>query len=238
MINLRRKMNGQSSVNGNLMVSRRIGTALVGLVAVVSMSACARVPGVYVYERSGSKAGGSSAAFEPKAYVDGIWSSKIVPTVHEKAVDVTTLATAIAEDPEGAGKKYGHRAGTGSPYAYVTKGSGTVTKVDTSAPTGPVTVRVPTAAGGKPVTVTVITGPVIAGTALRDGVGFISFGDFTNQIAYADVANQINAKVKADVTSKVDVKGLTGKKVTFYGAFSALIPGQILLVPTELQVMP
>ena len=118
------------------------------------------------------------------------------------------------------------------------KGSGTVTKVDTSAPTGPVTVRVPAAAGAKPVTVTVATGPVIAGTALRDGVGFISFGDFTNQIAYADVANQINAKVKAEVTSKVDVKGLTGKKVTFYGAFSAVVPGQIQLVPTELQVAP
>ena len=83
-----------------------------------------------------------------------------------------------------------------------------------------------------------MTGPVIAGTAIRDGVGFISFGDFTNQIAYADVANQINAKVKSDVTAKVDVRNLTGKKVTFYGAFSALIPGQIMLVPTELQVQP
>ena len=220
------------------MARRRFGTVLVCLTATLSLFACARVPGIYVYERSGSKSGGSSAAFDPKAYVDGIWASKIVPTVHQKAVDVTTLSAAIAADPDAAGQKYGHRAGTGSPYAYVAKGSGTVTKVDTSAPTGPVTVRVPAAAGAKPVTVTVATGPVIAGTALRDGVGFISFGDFTNQIAYADVANQINAKVKAEVTSKVDVKGLTGKKVTFYGAFSAVVPGQIQLVPTELQVAP
>jgi predicted lipoprotein len=230
-------MNDQSEMNGNSVLNRRVNAALLGLAALVSISACARVPGVYVYERSGSKAGGSSAAFDPKAYVDGIWSSKIVPTVHEKAIDVTTIAAAIAKDPDAAGKKYGHQAGTGSPYAYLAKGSGTVTKVDTSAPTGPVTVRVP-APAGKDATVTVITGPVIAGTALRDGVGFISFGDFTNQIAYADVANQINAKVKADVTSKLDVKSLTGKKVTFYGAFSGLIPGQILLVPTELQVLP
>jgi predicted lipoprotein len=224
-------------MNGIRVARRRIGAVLVCL-ALLSMAACTRVPGVYVYERSGSKSGGSSAAFDPTTYVAGIWSSKIVPTVHEKAVDITTLSAAIADDPEAAGQKYGHRAGTGSPYAYLAKGSGTVTKVDTSAPTGPVTVRVPAPAGGKPVTVTVITGPVIAGTALRDGVGFISFGDFTNQIAYADVANKINAKVKSDVTSKVDVKDLTGKKVSFYGAFSALIPGQILLVPTELQVVP
>jgi predicted lipoprotein len=219
-------------------VRRRIGAVLMCLATVLSVSACARVPGIYVYERSGSKGGGSSAAFDPKTYVDGIWASKIVPTVHEKAVDVTTLSAAIADDPDAAGKKYGHQAGTGSPFAYLAKGSGTVTKVDTSAPTGPVTVRVPAPAGKGAVTVTVITGPVIAGTALRDGVGFISFGDFTNQIAYADVANQINARVKSDVTSKVDVKALTGKKLTFYGAFSAVVPGQIPLVPTELQVAP
>jgi hypothetical protein len=73
-----------------------------------------RVPGFYVYERSGSKGGGSSAAFNPKTYVDGIWSSKIVPTVHQEAVDVTTLPAAIADDPEAAGQKYDHRAGTGS----------------------------------------------------------------------------------------------------------------------------
>jgi predicted lipoprotein len=217
---------------------RQILAVLVSLTAVLSMSACARVPGIYVYERSGSKGGGSSAVFDPKTYVDGIWAPKIVPTVHEKAVDVTTLSAAIAQNPDAAGKKYGHQAGTGSPYAYLAKGSGTVTKVDTSAPTGPVTVRVPAPNGKNAVTVTVITGPVIAGTALRDGVGFISFGDFTNQIAYAEVANQINAKVKTEVTSKLDLKTLTGKKVTFYGAFSALIPGQIQLVPTELQVAP
>jgi predicted lipoprotein len=218
-------------------VRRGIGTVLLCL-AMVSLAGCARVPGIYVYERAGSKGAGSAASFDPKAYVDGIWASKIVPTVHQKAVDVTTLSAAIDKDPEAAGQKYGHRAGTGSPYAYLAKGTGTVTKVDTSAPTGPVTVRVPAPAGGKPVTVTVATGPVIAGTALRDGVGFISFGDFTNQIAYADVANQINAKVKSEVTSTVDVKGLTGKKLTFYGAFSGLIPGQIQLVPTELKVLP
>src|ERR1044071_5208565 len=106
-------------MDGVRMVRRQIGAVLVCLADVLSMSACARVPGIYVYERSGSKGGGSSAAFDPKAYVDGIWSSKIVPTVHEKAVDVTTLSAAIADDPEAAGQKYGHRACTGSPDAYV-----------------------------------------------------------------------------------------------------------------------
>jgi predicted lipoprotein len=178
----------------------KLRPVVVAVLLVVSLTACARVPGVYTYESAGRA---SAQAFDPKTYVDGIWASKIVPTVQQKAVDITTVAAAIARDPDAAGRQYGHRAGEGSPFAYLVKGTGTVTKVDADAPTGPVTVEVPQT-GGKPLTLSIATGPVIAGTALRDGVGFISFGDFTNQIAYADVANQINNRVKTDVTAKVD----------------------------------
>ena len=219
-------------------LSPRLRAAVAGLLLLASLSACSRVPGIYVYEskQKAGAAGGGAAAFDPKTYVDGIWASKIVPTVHDKAVDVTTVQAALTADAAAAGKQYGHQAGTGSPYAFLVKGSGTVTKVDTEAPTGPVTVQVPGAAGAKAVTLTIATGPVIAGTALRDGVGFIAFGDFTNQIDYANVANAINAKVKSEVTAKLDPKSLTGQKVTFYGAFSELTPGQIFLVPTSVEV--
>jgi predicted lipoprotein len=218
-----------------MMLSTRLRAA-VGLVLLLSLAACAKVPGVYSYEsdKSGSSAGGAKA-FDAKTYVDGVWASRIVPTVQSKAVDVTTVAAAIAKDPEAAGKQYGHQAGTGSPFAYLVKGTGTVTKVDTSVPTGPMTVEVPRT-GGKPLTVTIATGPVIAGTALRDGVGFIAFGDFTNQIAYADVANKLNDRAKTDVIAHVDLKTITGRKVTFAGAFSALAPGTIFLVPASLEV--
>ncbi|GAA2375500.1 DUF2291 family protein [Dactylosporangium salmoneum] len=210
--------------------------ALAGLLVLPVLSACSRVPGVYVYEaqQAGGQTGGASA-FDAKTYVDGIWTSKIVPTVHDHAVDITTVAPAVAKDVNAAGKQYGHQAGTGSPYAFLVKGTGKVVKVDTSAPTGPVTVEI-AQDGGQPITLYVATGPVIAGTAIRDGVGFISFGDFTNQIDYANVANQINNRVKTDVVAQVDRAGLVDKTISFYGAFSALSPTQIMVVPTELQV--
>jgi predicted lipoprotein len=206
---------------------RRI--AVLALVAAVT-AGCSKVPGVYVYEKDGQAAAAKSGGNDPKSYVADNWASKIVPTVHDKAVDITTVADAIAKDPAAAGKQYGHQSGTGSPFAYLVKGEGTVTDVDTSVPTGPMTVQV-----GK-TKVTIATGPVIAGTAIRDAVGFISFGDFTNQIDYAGVANQINNKVKTDVIAKVDVAGAKGKKAAFYGAFSALTPGTIFVVPTELSL--
>jgi len=207
------------------------------LLAATLTAACSKVPGVYVYEKDGQASAAKAGAADPKTFVADNWSSKIVPTVHDKAADVTTVVAAIAKDPDAAGKQYGHQSGTGSPFAYLVKGSGTVTDLDTSVPTGPMTVEVPQA-GGKPLKVTIATGPVIAGTAIRDAVGFISFGDFTNQIDYANVANQINAKAKTDVLAKVDLTGVKGKKVDFYGAFSALSPGVIFLVPTELTVTP
>jgi predicted lipoprotein len=218
----------------HMILRRRHPAVLAGLVLVVALAGCGKVPGIYVYEKAGSTGPGGAAAFDPKTYVDGIWASTIVPTVRQKAADVTTVSAAIAEDPEAAGKQYGTRSGTGSPYAFMVKGTGTATKIDTEAPTGPMTVEVPAAAGGKPVTLTIATGPVIAGTALRDAVG-IQFGDFTNQIDYANVANAINDRVKTEVIAKADVEDLVGKKITFAGAFSSLVPDQIFLVPTELQ---
>ena len=215
----------------------RIRQVLVGLLLLGSvtgsLTACSEVPGVYVYEKDGATAAGGATAFDPKTYVDGIWASRVVPTVQQNAVDVTTVAAAIAKDPEAAGEQYGKRSGTGSPYAFMVKGTGTVTGIDTDAPTGPLTVEVPGTGGAKAVTLSIATGPVIAGTALRDAVGIV-FGDFTNQIDYANVANEINSRAKTDVIAKVPVKELKGKKVTFAGAFSSLAPGSILLVPTEL----
>jgi len=198
-------------------------------------AACGRVPGVYVYEKTGQGAAARSGAAEPASYVADSWAAKIVPTVHDKAVDVTTVAAAIEKDPAAAGRQYGHQAGTGSPYAFMVKGSGTVTDIDKSVPTGPMTVEM-TRPDGEPLKLTIATGPVIAGTAVRDAVGFIAFGDFTNQIDYAEVANQINNQVKTDVISKVGLDGIKGKKIDFFGAFSALTPGTIFLVPTELTV--
>ncbi|MEV0720186.1 DUF2291 domain-containing protein [Asanoa sp. NPDC050611] len=219
------------------MLTPRRWAAIAGLLlaTAVALSGCAKVPGVYVYEDKGAQPAGAAPA-DAKSYVADAWAARIVPTVHDQATEIGTVAAALAQDPAAAGQQYGHQAGTGSPYAFMVKGTGTVTKVDTSVQTGPMTVEV-AQSGGKPLTISIATGPVIAGTALRDAVGFISFGDFTNQIEYADVANEINARVKTEVIAKVDLAAAVGKEITFHGAFSALPNAPtILVVPTELSV--
>jgi predicted lipoprotein len=208
----------------------RAGLMIVALV--LALVGCARVPGIYVYE---SAAAGQQASdkFDAVAYVNRIWTSQVLPTVQDKAVDAATLLPAIKANPADAGAKYGKQAGTGSPYTFLIKGTGTVKAVDTGKPAGPVTVTVDTPQG--PQDITVVTGPVIAGTALRDAVG-IDFSQFTNQLDYADVATQLNDRVKREVIAPLNRDALTGKKITFAGAFAALTPTTYNVVPTSVQV--
>lgn len=204
--------------------------AAVLAMVLAGMSACARVPGIYVYEGHNAVSRSGQQVFDPAAYVNSIWSSKVLPTVRREAVPGGTLLAAIAANPTTASTRYGHQAGVDGQYSFLIDGSGTVTTVDTSEPTGPITVRV----GGA--TVQIATGPVFAGTALRDAMSFISFNDFTNQIDYANVATQLNDKVRSTVVAGLDRASLKGKHVTFAGAFTLLPGATPLVVPTELKV--
>lgn len=205
-------------------------------IVLVGATACARVPGVYVYESHNQVNSSGQQAFSAVRYVASIWSAKVVPTVRKQAVPATTLLPAVTADPTAASKKYGHQAGIDGQYSFLVSGSGTVTAVGTDEPTGPITVAL--TSGGKPLTVQIDTGPVFAGTALRDSMSFIGFNDFTNQIDYANVAVQLNNKVRTSVVAGLDRGSLTGKHVTFAGAFTQLPGATPLIVPTELKVVP
>ncbi|MFL6167589.1 MAG: DUF2291 family protein [Ornithinibacter sp.] len=216
---------------------RRAALMLLALAVAGGLAGCSRVPGVYTYVPAGGQASagaGGKAAFDKQTFVDGIWQSKVLPAVQADAVDATTLLPALAADQAAASKQYGSQAGTGSPYAFLVRGTGTVTEVDEQSPSHPVTVKVD-GLEGKDSTVQVVTGPVIAGTALRDAVKFVKFSDFTNQLDYADAGTGLNDRVKSDVLAKVDAKDLVGKKVDFAGAFSLVAPGAVLVVPTQLE---
>jgi predicted lipoprotein len=160
------------------------------------MLAGCSVPGLWSYEADGGKVSGSGA-FDAVTYVDGIWASKVLPTVAQKAVDAAALLPAITKNKDEATKKYGiASSATGGSPTFIIKGAGKVTKVDTANPNGLITVSV----GGQ--NVQIITGPVIIGTALRDALR-IKFSDFTNQIDYQNVGTQLNNRVKKDVVPAV-----------------------------------
>jgi hypothetical protein len=80
-----------------------------------------------------------------------------------------------------------------------------------------------------------IAGTAESGTAIRDAVGFIEFGQFTNQVEYAGAATALNTEVKNRVLKGVDPSSLEGKRVSFLGAFTLLTPDVVTVTPVRLE---
>ncbi len=187
---------------------------LVSIVAILAI-AVSGVAGCKIkYDSDKSATGDNGGEFNAKAYVEKIWDAKVMPLMDTAPVDVGTVLTAIAKDPAAAGKQYGHRAGEGQPWTYLVKGEGAVTSVDTASRHGTATLEV--MIDNRPTAVVLQIGPVIFGTALRDALPFIAFGDFINQIDYASVSRALNDKATAGFAA--EMAEAEGKVVSFAGA--------------------
>jgi predicted lipoprotein len=155
-------------------------------------------------------------AFDKVKFVDSIWESKVIPTVDKNAVALDTLVPAIQKNADAAAKQYGNNIG--GAYNFMVQFSGKVGKVDTSSLTGTVTVDADYAGAMLPVKIQI--GPIILGTALRDAVRFITFEQFTNQMQYGGVSDELNSRVTQNVISKLSLKSLVGKRLSVKGAFT------------------
>ena len=74
------------------------------------------------------------------------------------------------------------------------KGRAVVTSVDTRSRVGLALLDLTPADGRADGALQI--GPVLRGTALRDALEFVKFGDFVNQIAFAEVATALNERAR------------------------------------------
>ena len=148
-------------------------------------------------------------------FVDPIWTSKVLPTIQEKAQDIAKILPEIRADPESAGQKYGRREAT-NPYNYMVKGTGQVAEVHNQSQAGTAIVEIP----GLNEKVALQIGPVVRGTALRDATGIVSFNQFSNQLDYADVSKEMNSRALKTAFTSADPPSLAGKTITFFGTFT------------------
>ena len=169
----------------------------------------------------------SNVEFDPTTFgADNF--TKVQDGVAERAVDASTLATAIAADPEAAAKKYASESSGGPVYSV------TLTGIVGEGKSGMYEVQVE----GVPddLLIRVQTGPAINGTELRDATGDITFGQFKNQIDYQNAAAALNEELKTQVLAGVDTASLTGKQIEVTGAFTLVNPTGWLVTPVELTV--
>lgn len=169
------------------------------------------------------------------AYVAEVWEPKVLPVVQQNLVPLAELRAALAADPAAAGAAHGLRPeGEANPWNFAVSGAGKI--VDAKLESRAAKLMVDTDRDGA-ADVTVMLGPVIRGTALRDGMPFIVFTDFRDQIEFAKLANALNAQAHDSLT--IPQGDVVGQTATFEGMFTLRdTAGQIELVPTMLSVDP
>ncbi|WP_454713972.1 DUF2291 family protein [Caulobacter segnis] len=179
---------------------------LVALLPVVS--ACKVIP--IAADRAARER--QAGSFDATRYVDAVWDAQAAPYWDKQAKPLSALSKSIDLNLDAAGAADGRKAGDGSPWTFVTQGEGQVTAVKTNARAGAVTVTV----DGKPVEV--LVGPVVSGSALRDSLPFVTFNDFSNQIAFAEVGGALTKRALRD--ARPAAEGLKpGDRVRFQGVF-------------------
>jgi predicted lipoprotein len=212
------------------LLSARGRKGLVGLLAAGVLAAIAATTTTVAADDEGATGVGRES-FDAIGYATERYESEVVPTIKDNAVEITELLPALISDPEATGKAYGHRSGVSSPFSYAVTGSGVAGAVDGT--------RLPVAIEGLPddVEVVVQIGPAITGTALRDATGLIGFGDFVNQMEYADASTELNNRVKEAVLADFDAAAAEGQTVTFTGALTYGSNTALLQVtPVELEL--
>lgn len=160
---------------------------------------------------------------------------KFLPLIREKSLPVAELRSLIATDIEAAGNAYANRgSGSGAAWNFPISGEGLI--VDAKLDTRARTLSVDTDADGAP-DVTLQLGPVIRGTALRDGSPFYQFDDFRDQIEFAKLSRLLNDQLKELIT--VPDGDLIGQSVSFVGITPIKKPNDAIVVtPIDVTFTP
>ena len=187
-----------------------------------------------------------SEKFDPKAFVDGIWESKLIPTIKEKAVDLSLVLGKIKPDDSGftsidnlipITNNYGLIT-VGEAHVYMVKGQGKVVDVNTKTSIGTLELLLDGYTG--PIKIKFYIGPRIPSdeSSVRDAVGFINFGDFREQTEYGKVGLEINKRSMSQVDLPPDKDTLQGKTISFYGVFTIRTFNLTKIDMREIKIVP
>lgn len=170
--------------------------------------------------------GEAEKRFDPVAYVNGIWSEKVLAEATQSAIDIRSV---LEPNTEPAADRRTSRS-------FFVKGAGVVTEVDRKSRAGLARIDLIPVDGRSDLAIQI--GPVVRGTAVRDALPFIQFTNFVNQLDYADVANELNRRVLETVLAPVAIGDLQGKTVTFLAAVTrpASAAAALEMVPVTLRI--
>lgn len=181
----------------------------------------------------------TGTGFQAEEFVAAVWDEQVIPVFESEAYDCSTVLDALRADREPASGQYGLLRDRGEPfYAFKVRGTAVVTEFDGSSRNGVIRVDLPPTDGVADATVQV--GPVIRGTAIRDSLEFIRFTDIGNQLQFAGLANELNARMLRDSVEPLNLEQIAGRRISFLGAFR-LEAGQavegIVITPVRIELI-
>jgi predicted lipoprotein len=218
--------------------ARGLALCLSATLAFLSYAACT------VVKNDGSGGAGGPAGklssvnadggFDAKSFIAASWEGKILPDLDGNAAEVKGVIAALAKDAETAEKKYGRRGDETAPYNFAVKGRAVIKAVETESAAGYLELDLADVSGEGRVRLQV--GPVIKGSSVRDSLSFIKFGDFVNQLDYANISREINFYVRDKLVAEFRKPELVGKSVSFVGAFTEDSGGSVLVTPVRIGI--
>ena len=142
--------------------------------------------------------------FDAKQYVASIWDESVLPHMADNAADAAELIRGLKEYEAATCEKYGYRAvKENNPFNFSLKGKVKILSVSAES-------NARAEADLEPydgtADIVIQVGPIFKGTAIRDFLDFVKFEDFTNQVDFAKLANELNFKVRDDVVKRFDFK--------------------------------
>ena len=169
------------------------------------------------------------------ALVTELWDTRILPYLDKRAGNFVDVKSLIVSNLNEAGKKYGYREKEeGTPWTIIARAEGKIVTANTASKASTVSIDTD---GNTTADLTIQIGPVLKGTALRDGLDFISFNQFTNQIEFAQFAKSLNIHVHDSLLAGLPRDQLIGKTVKVLGAFPLdKADAPILLMPARFEL--
>lgn len=200
------------------MINKKVASVLFLLIFSLSLFNCKIVKieeeeddgGVQIYFDEG---------FDAVKAIDELWDSKLIPFFEENSHDIKEVLDGLNNDPEGTAESYSYsHSDINASYNFPVKGDVKVLSVNTESRRGYIEIDAEPYDGVADAIIQI--GPIIKYTSLRDSSYLIPYGDFRNQLEFADMSNEINKRVINEVLSNINMETLTDKTISFIGAFT------------------
>lgn len=183
---------------------------IVGAVVAAGTAALLRfMPLFHVVPLGQAGLSGSSAAFDPVAFVDRFWTERLIPGA-ARATDAAELVEAVRRDRLWARQTHGRSVGLGGVYHYFVSGTGRVASIEKGS------VGLSLRDGQPQVQVSLEAGKIF-GNAVRDGTGLLDINDFLNSQDFNALSSEINRRIEQQVLPALRERAAFGATVRFVG---------------------